>query len=92
MDCEGRVAVANWGNKRIPVFTEDGEPVFAFGEIGSEKQSYTAGCIFHQNMFIVCDCLNHCLKIFDHSGKFLRKIGEESKGDGQSELPLGSVG
>ena len=89
MDGEGRVAVVDWGNNRIQVFTVDGEPVFIFGDSGSEKLTSPTGCIFHQNMFIVCDGWNSCLKIFDRSGKFLRKIGEEGKGDGQLNWPWG---
>ena len=89
MDGEGRVAVADWDNDRIQVFTEDGEPVFEFGQSGLEKLNSPTGCIFHQNMFIVCDGWNNCLKIFDRSGKFLRKIGEQGKGDGQLNRPWG---
>ena len=89
MDCEGRVAVADWGNNRIQFFTEDGEPVFTFGDSGSEKLVRPTGCIFDQSMFIVCDRGNNCLKIFDRSGKFLRTIGEKGKGDGQLNWPLG---
>ena len=87
MDGEGRVAVADYSNNIIQVLTEDGEPVFKFGDSGSEKLSGPTGCIFHQNMFIVCDTFNSCLKIFDRSGKFLRKIGEGGKGDGQWDWP-----
>ena len=87
MDVEGRVAVADWGNNRIQVFTKDGEPVFIFGDTGSEKLDRPTGCIFHQSMSIVCDGGNNCLKIFDRSGKFLRKIGEKGKGDGQLNWP-----
>ena len=89
MDCEGRVVIADWGNNRIQFFTEDGEPVFTFGDSGSEKLVRPTGCIFHQNMFIVCDRGNNCLKIFDRSGKFLRTIGEKGKGDGQLNWPQG---
>ena len=89
MDVEGRVAVADWGNNRIQVFTEDGEPVFTFGDSGLEKLTCPIGCIFHQNMFIVSDGENNCLKIFDRSGKFLRKIGEKGKGDEQLNWPWG---
>ena len=89
MDDEGRVAVADYSNNRIQVFTKDGEPVFTFGDSGSEKLSCPTGCIFHQNIFIVCDKENNCLKIFDRSGKFLRKIGEQGKGDGQLNRPWG---
>ena len=85
MDGEGRVAVADYNNNRIQVFTEDGEAVFRFGE----KLRSPTGCIFHQKMFIVCDRGNDCLKIFDRSGKFLRKIGERGEGDGQLNSPWG---
>ena len=40
-------------------------------------------------MFIFSDRGNNCLKIFDCSGKFLRKIGEKGKGDGQLNSPWG---
>ena len=73
MDGQGRVAVADCVNNRIQVFTEDGEPVFTFGDSGSGKRNSPIGCMFHQNMFIVSDGGNNCLKIFDCSGKFLRK-------------------
>ena len=87
MDSDGRVVVADYYNNRIQVFTEDGEPVFTFGDSGSEKLSFPTGCIFHQNLFIACDSRNDCLKIFDRSGTFLRKIGEKGKGDGQLNWP-----
>ena len=87
MDGEGLVAVADYSNNRIQVFTEDGEPVFKFGDSGFEKLTCPPGCIFHQNMFIVSDRDNNSLKIFDRSGKFLRKIGEKGKGDGQLNWP-----
>ena len=90
MDGEGRVAVADFNNNRIQVFTKDGEPVFTFGDSGSEKLSGPTGCTFHQNMFIVSDAyLASCLKIFDRSGKFLSKIGEQGKGVGQLNWPCG---
>ena len=89
MDGERRVAVADYYNNRIQVFTTDGEPVFKFGESGSHKLSGPTGCIFHQNMFIVCDLINNCLKFFDRSGTFLRQIGEKGKGDGQLNWPCG---
>ena len=89
MDGEGRVVVADCINNRIQVFTKDGEPVFRFGDSGPEKLYSPYGCIFHQNKFIVSDRGNHCLKMFDCSGKFLRKIGEQGQGNGQLNHPWG---
>ena len=44
---------------------------------------------YHENKFIVSDIGNHCLKVFDRSGKFLYKIGEKGEADGQFLFPWG---
>ena len=87
VDDEGRVLVAD--SNRIQVFTKDGEPVFSFGASGLEKLNRPSDCIFQENTFIVSDAKNHSLKIFNNSGKFLRKIGEQGKGDGQLDWSRG---
>ena len=89
VDCDGRVVVANCSNNKIQVFTKEGEPVFSFGASGPGTLNCPTACIFHQNTFIVSDTQNHCLKLFDSSGNFLRKIGEQGKGDGQLHWPKG---
>ena len=86
MDDKGRVAVADCVNNRIQVFKTDGAPVFSFG---SGKLDHPTGCIFHQNMFIVSDTYNDCLKVFDCSGNLLRKIGKRGEGDGELIHPQG---
>jgi len=40
-------------------------------------------------MFIVSDCLNDSLKVFDSSGKILYKIGQTGEADGQLSYPWG---
>lgn len=87
MDDEGRVAVVDFYNKRIQVFTTDGESVFQFGDRGPGKLNGPTACIFHEHKFILCDGENNSLKLFDRSGKFLRKIGEEGRGDEQLNWP-----
>ena len=89
MDGEGHVVVADYGNDRIQVLTKDGKPVLKFGDSGPGKLNQSTGCIYHNNMFIASDKENHCLKVFDSSGKFLYKIGEEGKADGQLFCPWG---
>ena len=91
MDGEGRVVVADCLNNRMQVFTKDGEPVFSFGASGPGELNRPTGCIFHKNTFIVSDTNNDCLKVFDNSGKFLRKIGKKGKDDGQLHWPKGLV-
>ena len=89
LDKEGRVIVADYNNNRIQVLSQDGEPLFQFGDSGPEKLSKPKSCIYHENKFIVSDWGNNCLKVFDNTGKFLYKIGEQGEGDGQLSGPHG---
>ena len=89
LDEEGRVIVADFYNNRIQVLSQDGEPLFKFGDSGPEILNNPTACIYHESKFIVSDWGNDCLKVFDNSGKFLYKIGEHGKGDGQFKGPHG---
>ena len=89
MDGEGHVVVADCWNNRIQVLTKDGKPVLKFGNSGPGELSQPTGCIYHKNMLIVSDKGNHCLKVFDSSGKFLYKIGDKGEADGQLSFPWG---
>ena len=89
VDEEGRVIVADYINNRIQVLSQDGEPLFQFGDSGPEKLNRPKSCIYHENKFIVSDRGNQCLKVFDNTGKFLYKIGEQGEGDGQLKGPHG---
>ena len=86
---EGRVIVADHFNNRVQVLSQDGEPLFQFGNSGPEKLRKPRSCIYHESKFIVSDWGNNCLKVFDKTGKFLYKIGEPGKADGQMEGPHG---
>ena len=89
VDEEGRVIVADCNNNRIQVLSQDGEPLFQFGNSGPEILSKPRSCIYHGSKFIVSDWGDDCLKVFDNTGKFLYKIGEPGKGDGQLLGPQG---
>ena len=89
VDEEGRVIVADFYNNRIQVLSQDGEPLFKFGDSGPEILNNPTACIYHENKFIVSDWGNNCLKVFDNTGKFLYKIGEPGEGDGQFKGPHG---
>ena len=89
MDDQGQFVVAEIGNERVQVLTKDGAPAFAFGDSGSEQLHYPQGCVFHKDIFIVSDWRSKCLKMFDSSGEFLGKIGEEGEADGQFKDPCG---
>ena len=84
-DGQERVVVADINKPEIQVFTKEGKQVFSFG-LGTLK--CPTGCAFQENTFIVSDARNHCVKIFDSSGKCFRKIGAQGKGDGQLNWPM----
>ena len=89
IDDEGRIIVSEYNNHRVQILTRDGVAMLKFGDSGLEKLKNPVGCICYKNMFIVADSGNSCLKIFNSSGKFLRKIGEKGNADGQFLTPYG---
>ena len=89
MDDERRIIVSDFRNHRVQVLTRDGAPMSIFGDSGPEKLNNPVGCVCYKNMFIVADSLNSCLKVFNSSGNFLRKIGEKGNEDGQFLRPYG---
>ena len=88
-DDEGRIIVADYNNHRVQVLTRDGVTMLKFGESGPEKPSRPMSCVCYKNVFIVADCGNGCLTVFNSSGKFLRKTGEKGNKDGQFLTPYG---
>ena len=89
VDDKGRVIVADCRNNRVQVLSQDGVPLFQFGESGPEELNRPSQCTYFKDKFIVSDRDNHCLKVYDNSGKFLYKIGEPGEGDGQLKQPWG---
>ena len=73
LDDKGRVIVAEGRNYRVQVLSQDGEPLFKFGDNGPEKLNRPLGCIYHENKFIVSDWDNNSVKFYDNTGKFLCK-------------------
>ena len=71
VDEEGRVIVADYNNNRMQVLSQDGQPLFQFGDSGPEKLNNPWLCIYHENKFIVSEWESDCLKVFDNTGKFL---------------------
>ena len=86
IDCKGHIIVADY-NHRVQVLTKDGVPILKFGDSGPEKLHFPVGCAYYKDMFVVADGGNSCLKVFDSSGRFLRKIGEKGNEDGQFTNP-----
>ena len=89
IDDERRIIVSEYNNHRVQILTRDGVAMLKFGDSGLEKLKNPVGCVCYKNMFIVADSGNGCLKIFNSSGKFLRKIGEKGNEEGQFLTPYG---
>ena len=89
VDDQERVIVADCCNNRVQVLSQNGEPLFKFGDSGPEKLKRPFGCTYQENKFIVSDCDNKSMKCYDNTGKFLYKIGEPGEGDGQLSSPWG---
>ena len=86
MDCKGHIIVSDY-NHRVQVLTKDGVPILKFGDRGPEKLHFPVGCAYYKDIFVVADSRNGCLKVFDSSGRFLRKIGEKGNEDAQFTKP-----
>ena len=80
VDDKGRVIVVDCCNHRVQVLSQDGEPLFKFGDSGPEKLNGPCGCIYHENEFIVSDWNDKSVKFYDNTGKFLYKIREPRQG------------
>ena len=89
LDKEGCVIVADHSNNRIQVLSQDGEPLFQFGNSQPGKVNKPIACIYHENKFIVSDLDKNGLKVFDNTGKSLYNIGEGGQGDGKFNTPWG---
>ena len=87
LDEQHRIVVTEYSNHRIQVITQEGETVTMFGDSGPEKLNHPTSCITYKNMFLVADKFDNCIKVFDQSGTFLYKFGNEGNQDGQFDFP-----
>ena len=89
LDDKGRIVVTEVYGHRIQVLSRDGETISIIGDSDPEKLRYPVSCIPYKTMFLVTDGDNHCIKVFDQSGTFLYKFGEQGNQDGQLTEPRG---
>ena len=74
------IAVTEFRNNRVSVFSSDGTHLRSFGRIGDNNGEFRfpTGIAFdsHGNI-VVADSWNHRVQIFDRNGNFLSKFGEK---------------
>ena len=89
---QDEIAVTEFRNDRVSVFSSDGTHLRSFGREGQNNGEFQCptGIAFdsHGNI-VVADCDNHRVQVFDRNGNFLSKFGERGSRDNQLELPVG---
>ena len=86
------IAVTEWGNNRVSVFSSDGTHLRSFGRFGKNNGEFwnPTGIAFdsHGNI-VVADRGNHRVQVFDRNGNFLSTFGDLRSSDNQLKLPEG---
>ena len=86
------IAVTEYCNHRVSVFSSDGTHLRSFGRKGNNNGEfwYPTGITFdsHGNI-VVADNDNHRVQVFDRNGNFLSKFGEQGSHENQLEFPQG---
>ena len=89
---QDEIAVTEFCNQRVSVFSSDGTHLRSFGREGKNncEFNFPSGIAFdsHGNI-VVADCYNHRVQVFDRNGNFLSKFGEYGSGDDQLVSPQG---
>ena len=86
------IAVTEFWNHRVSVFSSDGTHLRSFGGRGNNNGEFwnPTGITFdsHGNI-VVADCYNHRVQVFDRNGNFLSKFGGQGSRDNQLSYPQG---
>ena len=86
------IAVTEWGNHRVSVFSSDGTHLRSFGREGRNQGEFNSpsGIAFDNNgNIIVADSNNNRVQVFSGNGEFLSKFGEKGNLDHQLQNPEG---
>ena len=84
---KGEIAVTDYFNNRVEVFSENGKFLFKFGKKGHDEGQLlgpTGIAYTRNNKIIVLDSKNYRVQIFDNTGRFLMSFGK--KGSNEAEL------
>ena len=86
------IAVTEFNNHRVLVFSSDGTYLRSFGRKGNNQGEFNwpAGIAFDKNgNIIVVDCGNHRVQFFSGEGEYLNQFGEKGNLDHQLMIPHG---
>ena len=83
------IAVTEFGNHRVSVFSNDGTHLRSFGRYGNNNGEFycPTGIAFDSlGNILVADRGNHRVQVFDRNGNFLSKFGEYESRDTCNQL------
>ena len=85
------IAVTDWGNHRVSMFSRDGTHLRSFGRWGysNGEFQFPTGIAFDSHGNIVVADYNHRVQVFDRNGNFLSKFGEKGSHHHQLSCPEG---
>ena len=89
---QDEIAVTEFWNHRVSVFSSDGTHLRSFGREGKNNGDFDCpkGIAFDSlGNIVVADCNNHRVQVFDRNGNFLSKFGEYVSRDNQLKFPQG---
>lgn len=75
-DDYGNIYVTDFGNARIVVFNQEGEPLFVFGSRDVQFPGFLSpgGLAWYENRLYAADSLRGSLHVFDSSGNFIETL------------------
>ena len=86
------IAVTDYCNHRVSVFSSDGTHLRSFGRHGKNNGAFwnPKGIAFDSHgKIVVTDFSNNRVQVFDRNGNFLSKFGEQGSLDHQLQYPEG---
>ena len=89
---QDEIAVTEFLNHRVSVFSSDGTHLRSFGRMGKKNGEFifpTGIAVDNHGNIVVADTENHRVQVFDSSGNFLRTFGGEGILDHQLRNPQG---
>lgn len=92
LDTEGNLYVVDRGNHRVQKLDPKGEPLLAWGTLGTEpgqfQEPYSIAVAADGSVYVT-DYRNQRVQKFDPAGKFLRQWGSAGSGPGEFSGPAG---
>ena len=81
---QGEIAVTDYWNHRVSLFSSDGTHLRSFGRFGKNNGEfkYPSGIAFDSlGNIVVADYVNHRVQVFDSNGNFLSKFSKHGSRD-----------